>query len=103
MCGSDDGWVYIWETGLAPPAQQQAPQAPPPGATGRASTGKPTAAKGSSGKVGAGKDLAAASGRGGGGSGSAFKPGKVKEGLYEAFQTPEPTVTVAMFAPEVCR
>ncbi|KAG2445246.1 hypothetical protein HYH02_008714 [Chlamydomonas schloesseri] len=97
MCGSDDGWVYIWETGLIPPAQQQLPAPPPGGAAGRTSTGKPAAVpKGGSGKVGSGKDLTAA-GRG------AVKPGKVKEGLYEAFQTPESTVTVAMFAPEVCR
>ncbi|EFJ53205.1 hypothetical protein VOLCADRAFT_86245 [Volvox carteri f. nagariensis] len=112
ICGSDDGWVYVWETGLPPPP----PPLPGPtmvgalsGPTATATGGTATGATTSLGSAG----LVAGRGRAGFGAGpgpggkdvaaAVRGAGKVKEGVYEAFQTPEQTTTVALLAPNVCR
>ncbi|GLI70355.1 hypothetical protein VaNZ11_015117 [Volvox africanus] len=106
ICGSDDGWVYVWETGLPPPPL------PGPIAGNAPITGS-----------GAAAGVAAAGGAAAGALTGVRSPGessrnkrvvketaaavrgalKVKEGTFEAFQTPDQTTTVSIFAPNVCR
>ncbi|KAG2501975.1 hypothetical protein HYH03_000471 [Edaphochlamys debaryana] len=96
ICGSDDGYVYIWDTGLAPlPSGGSGAPAATTAGPGRAATSGAAGPEKATKAPKRAKDTAS--------TWSGGLGGKAKEGHYEAFQTPEETTTVALFAPDVCR